>query len=181
MHTRVLLVAMGALLMAGVTAWVGANQVAAQESSHEAEIAKLRAELEQLKARLPDQSHVMKDVGYHFANLWFAAQARNWPLATFYMDETRSHLRWAVRVIPVRRTSGGELDLRPILDGLERTLFADLRKALDQQDARGFPDLYQRALVGCYSCHQAAEKPYLRPRIPDQPEARIIDFDPNST
>jgi hypothetical protein len=35
--------------------------------------------------------------------------------------------------------------------------------------------------VGCYSCHQAAEKPYLRPRIPEQPEVRILTFDPNAT
>lgn len=180
MYTRVLLVAMGAVLMAAAAGFA-VNHAGAQESSQAAEIARLMAELDQLRGHLPDQSHVMKDVGYHFANLWFAARTRNWPLAKFYMDETRSHLRWAVRVIPVRRTSGGELDLRPILDGLERTVFADLQKALDQQDARVFPELYRRGLVGCYACHQAAEKPYLRPRIPDQPEARILDFDPNST
>ena len=55
-----------------------------------------------LKSIATDQSHVMADVGYHFANLWFAGEKRNWPLAKFYLDETRSHLRWAVRVIPVR-------------------------------------------------------------------------------
>jgi hypothetical protein len=123
----------------------------------------------------------MKDVGYHFANLWFAGQAKNWPLARFYLDETRSHLRWAVRVIPVRRTSSGELDLPPILDGLERSVFNNLQKALESQDAHAFPDLYRKSLVGCYTCHQAAEKPYLRPRIPEQPEARILNFDPNAT
>jgi hypothetical protein len=57
-----------------------------------AEIARLKAEIEQLRGRLPDQSHVMKDVGYHFSNLWFAARAKNWPRAKFYLDETRSHL-----------------------------------------------------------------------------------------
>ena len=153
----------------------------ATESDGAAEIAKLRAELDQLRGRLPDQSHVMKDVGYHFTNLWFAAKAKNWPLAKFYLDETRSHLRWAVRVIPVRKTSGGDLDLRVILDGLDRTVLGDLQKAVESQDARGFPELYRRSLVGCYSCHQAAEKPYLRPRIPEQPEVRILTFDPNAT
>jgi hypothetical protein len=169
--------------------WLGSNYTAeptsdaprAQEGSEAAEIAKLKAEIDQLRGRLPDQSHVMKDVGYHFANLWFAGQAKNWPLARFYLDETRSHLRWAVRVIPVRRTSSGELDLRPILDGLERSVFNDLQKALESQDARAFPDLYRKSLVGCYACHQAAEKPYLRPRIPEQPEARILNFDPKAT
>ena len=169
--------------------WAGTNHEAqrrgdaaeANESDAAAEIAKLRAELEQLRGRLPDQSHVMKDVGYHFTNLWFAAKAKNWQLAKFYLAETRSHLRWAVRVIPVRKTSGGDLDLRVILDGLDRTVLSDLQKAVDSQDTRGFPELYRRSLVGCYSCHQAAEKPYLRPRIPEQPEVRILTFDPNAT
>ena len=33
-----------------------------------------------LTGHLPDQSHAMADVGYHFANLWFAADKQNWPL-----------------------------------------------------------------------------------------------------
>jgi hypothetical protein len=83
-----------------------------------------------------------------------------------------------VRVIPVRKTSSGELDLRVILDGLDRTVFSDLQKAVESPDARGFPALYRTSLVGCYSCHQAAEKPYLRPRIPEQPEVRILSWAP---
>src|SRR5262245_12437549 len=36
------------------------------------ELAALRAEVETLKAKACDQSHVMQDVAYHFTNLWFA-------------------------------------------------------------------------------------------------------------
>jgi hypothetical protein len=36
------------------------------------EIAALRAEVNRLKGIVPDQSHAMKDVAYHFGNLWFA-------------------------------------------------------------------------------------------------------------
>jgi cytochrome c553 len=35
-----------------------------------------------------------------------------------------------------------------------------------------------KALEGCYTCHKASDKPYLRPRIPEAPEAKIINFDP---
>jgi hypothetical protein len=52
------------------------------------ELAALKAEVERLKGLVPDQSHAMKDVGYHFANLWFAAEKKNWPLADFYASET---------------------------------------------------------------------------------------------
>src|SRR6266480_5566107 len=86
------------------------------------QIAALRAELDQLKGKAPDQSHAMADVGYHFANLWFAGEKKNWPLAKFYLDETRSHLNWAVRIIPVRKTKAGEVDLRGILEAVDNTL-----------------------------------------------------------
>ena len=29
---------------------------------------------------MPDRAHVMRDVADHFSNLWFAGQARNWPV-----------------------------------------------------------------------------------------------------
>lgn len=143
-----------------------------------AEITRLKDEIERLKGLVPDQSHVMKDVAYHFSNLWFAGQARNWPLAAFYLNETRSHLRWAVRVRPVRQTAAGPLDLRSILDGVDRSLLADLQKTIDARDPAAFSKAYQDALTGCYACHQASEKPYLRPRVPDAPEGRMIDFTP---
>jgi len=144
------------------------------------ELAALRAEIEQLKGKVPDQSHAMKDVGYHFANLWFAGQRRNWPLAKFYLDETRSHLKWAVRIIPVRKTKTGEVDLRGILEAVDNTMLSEIQRAIEKQDARQFGDTYKLAIAGCYSCHKASEKPYLRLQIPEQAEARIINFDPEA-
>jgi len=144
-----------------------------------AEIAKFKDEIERLKAIVPDQAHVMKDVAYHFANLWFAGRARNWPLARFYLDETRSHLKWAVRIRPTRRTAaGGEVDLRAILDGVDRTLLLSLQAAIEGQDQSAFSKGYRGSLAGCYACHQASEKPYLRLRVPDAPEGRMIEFSP---
>jgi hypothetical protein len=144
------------------------------------ELAALRAEIEQLKGKVPDQSHAMKDVGYHFANLWFAGQKRNWPLAKFYLDETRSHLKWAVRIIPIRKTKAGEVDLRGVLEAVDNSMLSEIQKAIEKQDVKKFGDTYKQTIEGCYSCHKASEKPYLRPQIPEQPEARIINFDPEA-
>ena len=90
------------------------------------QIAALRAEIDQLKGKVPDQSHAMSDVGYHFANLWFAGEKKNWPLAKFYLDETRSHLNWAVRIIPVRKTRAGDLELKGILDAIDNTFLSEI-------------------------------------------------------
>jgi hypothetical protein len=146
-----------------------------------AEIARLKAEIEQLKGRLPSQSHAMMDVGYHFSNLWFAGQKKNWPLAQFYLHETRSHLRWAVRIIPVRKTTSGEVDLRGLLEAVDHAGLTEIGKAITSKNSAAFDNAYKQTLEGCYTCHKAAEKPYLRPRIPDLPEAKIIDFDPLPT
>jgi hypothetical protein len=156
------------------------NPVSAQVSSPDsgAEIIALKKELEILKGKVPDQSHVMKDVAYHFTNLWFAGQKQNWPLAKFYCDETRAHLKWAVRVIPVRKITGGELDLRPMLEGIDQGFFVPLEKTIETKNLEGFSKTYRQTLDGCYSCHVASEKPFLRLKIPEEPEARVIEFMP---
>ena len=64
--------------------------IASSSSSADKEIAALRAEIEILKAKACDQSHVMKDVAYHFGNLWFAGSAGNWPLATGQILQRRN-------------------------------------------------------------------------------------------
>jgi hypothetical protein len=68
----------------------------------DSEIAPLREEVARLRRLVPSQSHAMQDVSYHYTNLWFAGQKANWPLAQFYLNETRSHISWAVRIIPKR-------------------------------------------------------------------------------
>ena len=133
-----------------------------------------------LKSIATDQSHVMADVGYHFANLWFAGDKKNWPLAKFYLDETRSHLKWAVRVIPVRKTKAGDLELQGILDAVDNSMLSEIGKSIESKDVESFRASYRKSLEGCYSCHKAAEKPYLRPQIPVTPPQPIINFDPDA-
>ena len=69
--------------------------------------------VEALEKLIPDQSHIIADVGEHFTNLWLA---ENLPLADFYLSETKSHLRWAVRRIAIRKDNQGRevnLEKRP--------------------------------------------------------------------
>jgi hypothetical protein len=161
-----------------VSAQAPVTSTSANSAEANSEIAALKKEIEVLKGKVPDQSHVMKDVAYHFTNLWFAAQKQNWPLAKFYCDETRAHLKWAVRVIPVRKITGGELDLRPMLDGIDQGFFAPLQKTIDAKSLEDFSKAYRQSLDGCYSCHVASEKPFLRLKVPDEPESRIMEFTP---
>ena len=145
------------------------------------DVAAIAAELEAIKSKLPDQAHAMHDVDYHFTNLWFAGRKEHWDLANFYWSETRSHLRWAVRIIPKRKDKADqEIDLEAILQAFENTPFKQLEDAIKAKDKGGFEKAYRFTLETCYACHKAADKPFLRPRIPAQPETQIINFDPRS-
>ena len=141
----------------------------------------LPARVQALEDLVPSQSHMMADVGDHFTNLWFAGRAENWPLADFYLAETRSHLRWAVRRIPIRKDNRGQdVNLVKILEAFENAQLTQLKQSLDRKDRPGFETVYKESLTVCYSCHTAADKPYLRPKIPTEPASRIMNFDPRA-
>ncbi len=141
----------------------------------------LIARVEAMEGLVPDQAHIMADVGQHFTNLWFAGRAENWPLADFYLAETKSHLHWAVRRIPIRKDNQGkEVNLVNILESFENSQLTELKKAIDEKDRPAFERVYRTSLEMCYSCHKSSDKPYLRPQVPDEPETRIINFDPEA-
>jgi hypothetical protein len=146
-----------------------------------ADMATLRAEVERLKTIVPDQSHAMKDVDYHFTNLWFAGNAKNWPLADFYWKETMSHIKWAVRIIPVRKDNAGkEIKLEEILQAIEMTPSMQMGEVIKDENGGKFEPTYRSVLEGCYLCHKASDKPYLRPQIPERPATSIMNFDPKA-
>jgi len=133
----------------------------------------LMAEIEGLKKLLPDQAHAMADVGYHFSNLWFAGDAENWPLAEFYLNETRSHLQWAVRIKPIRQDKAKQdVDLTKILEAVENTPLKQLGESITANDKEQFVAAYRFTVESCYACHKASEKPYLRPQIPRHEKPR---------
>lgn len=170
-----------ACLGAALYAWASpaAPPAHAQTPAEESDEQRLLAELEAIKGKLPDQAHAMQDVGYHFSNLWFAGRSEHWPLAEFYWNETRSHLRWAVRIIPKRKdTAGQEIDLEAILQSLENAPLKQLQDAIAAKDGAAFEKAYRFTLEGCYACHKASDKPFIRPQIPVAPETPIINFDP---
>jgi hypothetical protein len=137
------------------------------------------ADLAYLKSVLPTQSHTMTDVGYHWANLWFAAEKKNWPLARFFFDEARSHMRWTILIRPVRQLpNGGTVDVKAIFNALDVSAFATVQLAIEDEDHAQFVTAYKSALDACHSCHTASAKPYLRPVVPTAPPSTLITFDP---
>ena len=133
-----------------------------------AEIEQLRQQVEALSdLAVRTQSHVMTDVEYQFSNLWFAGRNGQWDLAAFYLRETSSHLRWAVRIRPVRSVAGGgSVDLSTFQQSIEQAGFAKLGAAIDARDADAFSAAYEETLPQCLACHAASGLAYLAPHVP---------------
>lgn len=154
---------------------------AAAPSAQGVDLQALQADVERLKSLLPNQSHIMMDVGYHWTNLWFAARQKNWPLARFMFSETKQHIAWTVLLRPVRKLpDGGEVNIKGIWDGIEPSSFAAVDIAIGQEDLPQFEADYKVATETCYSCHKSAQLPFIRPQIPAGPAATILNFAPDA-
>jgi len=172
----VLLGIVGANIGIGLAESGGAGSSSQNAAAPKTPVEELQAEIKKLQELVPDQAAIMTHVGYHWTNLWFALDKQNWPLADFYLSETRNNLKWAVRNRPFRKTAAGVIDLGSIAQALDTTQFTQLKDAIGKKDKDRGIKLYEEAMQGCFACHKASEKPYLVPRRPEAPEVNVINF-----
>ena len=133
------------------------------------------ADVARLTSLLPSNSHIMMDVQFHWTNLWFAGQKKNWPLAKFYFDESRSHIQWMIRKSPTVRSQidGKDVDIKSIFEAVDTSSLADVMKAIEKKDVVQFSAAYKTMLESCYACHKSAGRAYLRPMIPREPTQTV--------
>jgi hypothetical protein len=174
------LVVAGAIVGGAVVEYWRSQQASTTTAAQTAGGVDSTADIERLKTLVPSQSHGMADVGYHWTNLWFAGQEKNWPLAEFYFNETRQHILWTIRIRPIRKDDEQrDVDLKAIFDAVDATTLAGVKIAIAQKDSAKFTKAYTESLEGCWSCHKASSKPYLRPVLPKTPAQDIISFAPD--
>src|ERR1700691_5487312 len=98
---------LGALLgVLFVSSW-SHPAASAQQTSPQANPATLQADVAHLKDLTPPNSHPMVEVGMFAANLWFAGEKKNWPLAGYYLNEARNRIRWEVHLFPDPKSPDG--------------------------------------------------------------------------
>ena len=116
--------------------------------------ATMQADVAHLKDITPPNSHPMVDVAMFAANLWFASQKKNWPLANYYLGEMRNRMRWEVRVNPGPKGADGKpVDMQSIFDGIDNGSLMTIKKTIDMKDSKQFAADYKHLLEDCYSCH----------------------------
>ena len=181
-----LLIACGVLLGVGVDrGWqreVVPTVVAQQARPPLPTMQSLPEEVARLKELVPSNSHIMMDVQFHWMNLWFAARKRNWPLAQYFFNESRNHIRWLIRKSPTTRgPDGKDVDLQSIFDAIDTSSLAAVKTAIENKDSVQFAAAYKTMLESCYACHKSAGRPYLRPVLPQATSQSMINYDPSAT
>lgn len=125
-------------------------------------------------ARLEAQMAMMM-ADYHATNLWFAGRNSNWPLADYYWEKVQEHITLSAEL-----AGGLKGELEQMIKAMEESPQMQVAAAIRKEDARAFNTAYEGLLAGCYDCHKAAGRPYLRPRMPARPSRSIINVDPNA-
>jgi hypothetical protein len=141
-----------------------------------------QAELAHLQEIVPPSSHPMVDVAMFAANLWFAGQKKNWPLANYYLGEMRNRMRWEVHLNPGPKGPDGKpVDMQSIFDGIDNGSLTTVKNVIAKKDSKQFAIEYKHLLEDCYSCHMTAGRPYLRPMVPVSGAQPIVNVDPDAT
>ena len=149
-----------------------------------ADLKTLEAEVARLRTLVPSDSHIMMDVQWHWTNMWFAAQAKNWPLAQYYFNEMRGHIQWLIKKSPTIRSVGPEkeeINVKSIFEAIDTSSLADVKAAIEAKDSVKFAATYKTMLESCYSCHKSVGRAYLRPMIPKTPVQSALNYDPNAS
>ena len=169
---------MGGLL---ATVWEQPNAVA-QQDNPQTTPATLQVDVARLKDITPPNSHPMTDVALLAADLWFAGQKRNWPLANYFLGEMRNRMRWEVHLNPgPKGADGNPVAMQSIFDGIDNGSLTAVKHVIERKDSKQFSVEYKHLLEDCYSCHKAADRPYLRPMVPVADPQPIVNFDPEAT
>ncbi len=91
----------------------------------------------------------MIDVGYHWSNLWFAAEKKNWPFARYLFGEARQSMRWTMLLRPVRQLPDGKsVDVKGIFTAIDMSAFAAVQLAVEDEDHAAFATLLQERARG---------------------------------
>ncbi len=115
----------------------------------------------------PGLGTVMMEYGLRFALAWQAAQAGNWEMTEYQLDEALE----IQEVGEVTRPAKASL-----LKAFENEHMDPLFDAIQARNLAQFQSAYNSAIDGCNSCHQATGHPYVRVRVPTADVADYLDM-----
>ena len=128
------------------------------------------------KSYLPDLGDFMAGIQRNHEKLWFAGQARNWPLADYHLAELKEILSDVEDYIPRYKS----VPIGEMIDAVITGQIADLERAVAAKDFTKFSASFDALTQACNSCHQAVGRGFIVIKRPMLSTYTNQDFSPKS-
>lgn len=102
----------------------------------------------------PGLGEIMTLTQMRHTKLWFAGEARNWPLASYELDELNEGLEDAAKFHPTHKDA--PLPIPQLIMKIMSAPIQHLEEAVAAKDSERFTKAFDELTDGCNSCHQAA-------------------------
>lgn len=89
--------------------------------------------------------------------LWFAAQAGNWGLADYELDELKEGFEDVTKYYPTK----DDAPTGPMAEAVVAKEVADVAKAIEAKDKKTFAGAFDRLTASCNACHQASKHAFI--------------------
>jgi hypothetical protein len=108
------------------------------------------------------------------AKLWFAGQAKNWPLAEYEMDELKEGFDDAIKYHPNHKAV--PTPLTEMIPAFMDAPVAELDAAIKAKNLQQFTKAYDGLTNNCNACHQATNFSFNVVKQPTTPPYSNQDF-----
>ena len=116
----------------------------------------------------PGLARIMPEIGARTWKLYYAAKAKNWPMALFQWKETKALFELGAFMRPKHAAA---------IEEYLRDSWPPLEKAIKAEDLDGFLSAFDRAIDDANAWHEKKEKPYIRWKVPSEPPPDL-DLEP---
>jgi hypothetical protein len=127
------------------------------------------------KAYVPGLEQFMNVILIEHNKLWFAAKARNWPLADYELGEIKEIMGDVQDLVPTFKN----LPLADMLDAVITKEIVAIEKAIEAKDYKAFTAGYDKLTRACNACHQGTENGFVVIKRPTQPAFTNQDYRPH--
>ncbi len=147
------------------------NTSVASTAALEAEIAKLKSDVDDLK---PGLGEIMGVIQQHHAKMYYAATKDNWPLADYELGEIQESLDDAVKFNPTFKGA----PVADLVPSLTKASLAQVHDAIAKKDKKAFLSAYNSLSSSCSNCHKAANHPFIQIQTPTDAQFSDQKFTP---
>ncbi len=141
--------ALAAIVLAGCGNTTASSSSAADNGDLAKKVDSLQKLMDvQQKSVNPGLGTVMIEYGQRMGKLWYSAQAKNWDMVRYQIDEMKEIQETGEITRPARADA---------LKAFEGKYLDTIDKAAQAKDAAQFETAYKAAIDGCNSCHKSAK------------------------